>query len=68
MSFNKVLLSLIFVKLRLARELFVWNSCNSYDEFNENLTYGLVTLAHVWQDGWAWSQRKTFLFALVKSA
>jgi len=31
MPFNKVLLSLIYVKLRLARELLVWNS---YNEFN----------------------------------
>jgi len=68
LSFNKVLLPLIYVKLRLARELLVWNSCNSYDEFNENLTNGLVTLGHVWKEGWAWSPRKTFIFALVKSA
>jgi len=68
MSFNKVLLSLMYVKLRLARERFVWNSCNSYGKFNANLTDGLVTLVHVWKDGWAWSPRKTFLFSLVKSA
>ena len=66
--FNKLLLSLIYVKLRLAREILVWNSCNSYNEFNENLTDVLVTPVHVWKDGWAWSPRKTFLFSFVKSA
>jgi hypothetical protein len=67
MPFSKVLLSLIYVKLRLARELLMWDSCNSYDEFNENLTDGLVTLVHVWKDEWTWSPRKTLLFSFVKS-
>jgi hypothetical protein len=68
MPFNKILLSVIYVKIRLARELLVWNSCTSYNEFNENLTDGLFTLVHVWKDGWTWSPRKTFLFSFVKGA